>query len=80
MSKKESEGTQYVAHVEGADQDHDAAKQLADRMFAAQQSTDNEVTMSVFEALRLYPMASMWSILISFAVVMEGKPPHCSSC
>jgi hypothetical protein len=47
-------------------------KQLADRLFAAQQSTDVEIKMSLWEALTLYPKASIWSLLLSFAVVMEG--------
>lgn len=53
----------------------DAVQQLADRLFAAKQSTETEVKMSLWDALRLYPMASMWSLLISFAVVMEGGLP-----
>lgn len=72
---KEHEGIQNVVHVEGDEaggQDQDLTKEMADRLFAAKQSTEVEVTMSVWEALKLYPMASMWSILISFAVVMEG--------
>lgn len=48
-------------------------QELADRLFAAQQSTETEVKMSLWEALKLYPKASMWSLLISFAVVMEGE-------
>lgn len=48
------------------------AQLLAERLFAARQSTETEVKMSLWEALKLYPMASMWSLLISFAVVMEG--------
>lgn len=69
---------QDIDHVERItepqnQQESDNVTQLADRLFAAQQSTETETNMSVWEALKLYPMASMWSILISFAVVMEGK-------
>ncbi|KAJ2968522.1 hypothetical protein NQ176_g9139 [Zarea fungicola] len=76
---KELEGIQNVAHVEGDEvggQDQDLTKEMADRLFAAKQSTEVEVTMSLWEALKLYPMASMWSILISFAVVMEDAYPE----
>ncbi|KAK3182208.1 hypothetical protein K4F52_006577 [Lecanicillium sp. MT-2017a] len=52
--------------------EHENVDKIADRLFAAQQSSETETTMSLWEALKLYPMASMWSILISFAVVMEG--------
>lgn len=53
--------------------EHENVDKIADRLFAAQQSSETETTMSLWEALKLYPMASMWSILISFAVVMEGR-------
>ena len=59
------------AAVEGG-QNPDSVTQLANRLFAAEQSTNTELKMTLWEALRLYPMASMWSLLISFAVVMEG--------
>ncbi|OJJ42455.1 hypothetical protein ASPZODRAFT_137267 [Penicilliopsis zonata CBS 506.65] len=54
------------------EKDKDTATQLEERLFAAQQSTEAEVKMSLWQALKLYPKASLWSILISFAVVMEG--------
>ncbi len=76
MAKHEEE----AAHVEETispaatrEAEHDHVDKIADRLFAAQQSSETETTMSVWDALKLYPMASMWSILISFAVVMEGR-------
>ena len=59
--------------VPPAGEKSDIVKNLADRLFAAQQSTETEVKMSLWQALKLYPKASMWSLLISFAVVMEGE-------
>ncbi|KAL8337235.1 hypothetical protein RB601_008658 [Gaeumannomyces tritici] len=38
----------------------------------AKRATENEHKMGLFEALRMYPKASAWSILISVAVIMEG--------
>lgn len=38
----------------------------------AQAGNDAEKRMGLLQALKLYPKASAWSILISFAVVMEG--------
>lgn len=39
----------------------------------AQAGNESERKMGLMEALKLYPRASAWSILISFAVVMEGE-------
>lgn len=61
--------------VEEVNTSPEGVQQLADRLFAAKQSTETEIKMSLWEALKLYPMASLWSILISFAVVMEGRLP-----
>jgi hypothetical protein len=76
MSKEHDEDLQpaapYAAPT-GKGEDSNTVKQLADRLFAAEQSTETEIKMSLWDALRLYPKASMWSILISFAVVMEGE-------
>lgn len=69
VAAKPQEG---LGAAEGQDLDP-VKKNLADRLFAAQQSTETELKMSLMEAIRLYPMASMWSLLISFAVVMEGE-------
>ncbi|KAL8396822.1 hypothetical protein RB594_003782 [Gaeumannomyces avenae] len=38
----------------------------------AKRATENEHKMGLFEALRMYPKASAWSIMISVAVIMEG--------
>lgn len=38
----------------------------------AKDATDKEHAMTVREALRLYPKAVAWSILLSTAIVMEG--------
>lgn len=39
----------------------------------AQAGNEAERKMGTWEALKLYPKASAWSIAISFAVVMEGE-------
>ena len=64
-----AEAMDAIADGEGVDD----VKHIADRLFAAERSTELEVKMSLIEALKLYPWASLWSILISFAVVMEGE-------
>lgn len=38
----------------------------------AKQATDQEHKMTLLQALRLYPKAAIWSILISASLVMEG--------
>lgn len=57
---------------------HDAdlkATQKAENFLAdAQAGNDAETKMGLIAALKLYPKASAWSIAISFAVVMEGRP------
>ena len=40
---------------------------------AAKMAADKEVNMSIWEAFKLYPKATAWSILLSTAVVMEGR-------
>jgi hypothetical protein len=72
MSKGFSHDEPSTVPMEG-DGNLDRAEQIANRLFAAEQSTETELNMTFWEALMLYPKASMWSILISFAVVMEGK-------
>ena len=39
---------------------------------AAIVGTDKEKNMGILEALKLYPKAAGWSILLSTAIVMEG--------
>jgi SP family general alpha glucoside:H+ symporter-like MFS transporter len=46
----------------------------------AQAGNEAEQRMSLWQALKLYPKASAWSILISFAVVMEGKTLGVTRC
>ena len=38
----------------------------------AQEATDHEHRMGIFEAIRTYPKACGWSVLASTALVMEG--------
>jgi SP family general alpha glucoside:H+ symporter-like MFS transporter len=42
----------------------------------AKVATEAEHNMSLWQAIKRYPKASVWSLLISFAVVMEGKRLH----
>lgn len=39
----------------------------------AKTATDKEHNMTVWEAVRLYPKAIAWSMLISTCIVMEGE-------
>ena len=39
---------------------------------AAKEATDHEHSMTLMEAIKLYPKAVGWSILLSTAIVMEG--------
>lgn len=39
---------------------------------AAKEATEAEKHMTLWQALRLYPKATLWSILLSTAIVMEG--------
>jgi hypothetical protein len=42
----------------------------------AKVATEAEHNMSLWQAIKRYPKASVWSLLISFAVVMEGERLH----
>lgn len=45
---------------------------LETMLVEAEAATQSEHKLGLWQALKLYPKASAWSILISFAVVMEG--------
>ena len=47
-------------------------KQSKNILFEAEAGEAAEHRLGLLAALKLYPKASIWSILISFAVVMEG--------
>jgi SP family general alpha glucoside:H+ symporter-like MFS transporter len=47
---------------------HRAEEFLSD----AQAGQDAEKRMGIWQALKLYPKASAWSVAISLAVIMEG--------
>jgi hypothetical protein len=40
---------------------------------AAKIAADEEVNMSIWEAFKLYTKATLWSVLLSTAVVMEDR-------
>lgn len=49
-----------------------AVPDLADLTNDARDATDHETQMGFMEAIRLYPKAVGWSVLLSTAIVMEG--------
>jgi hypothetical protein len=53
--------------------DVNQVKKLEMLLHEAELGTAAEHRMSLWQALKLYPKASAWSIAISFAVVMEGE-------
>ncbi|KAM7192039.1 alpha-glucosides permease MPH3 [Naviculisporaceae sp. PSN 640] len=59
------------AHVENsADLDENA--KLADYKAGAMDAEDAELRMTVLEAVRLYPMASLWAFVMSTTIIMES--------
>jgi SP family general alpha glucoside:H+ symporter-like MFS transporter len=49
-----------------------ANPEFVDLSFAAKAATDNERSMTLFQAIKLYPKAVGWSMLLSTCIVMEG--------
>jgi hypothetical protein len=45
---------------------------FVDLSFAAKAATDNERSMTLLQAVKLYPKAVGWSMLLSTCIVMEG--------
>ncbi|KAK9482229.1 hypothetical protein V1527DRAFT_477053, partial [Lipomyces starkeyi] len=43
-----------------------------DLLAEAKDATDQEHQMSIIEAIKLYPKAVGWSIVLSLAIIMEG--------
>jgi len=54
------------------DTDLDHVKKVETLLLEAEAATEAEHKMGLWKALKLYPKASAWSILLSFAIVMEG--------
>lgn len=63
-----------VVHVEGSalTRLHDANADFAAIAEEAQIATAKEHQMSLWQALKLYPKAIGWSVLLSTAIIMEG--------
>jgi hypothetical protein len=59
---------QDAAHVELGDEKLQGTH-LVDQ---AKDSDDQEHTITVVEAVKAYPMAIFWSLMVSMCVVMEG--------
>ena len=47
--------------------------EVEQRLQEAEAATNKEHELSLWQALRLYPKASAWSIALSFAVVIDGE-------
>lgn len=53
--------------------DIDRVKQAEISLLEAEAATEQEHRMGLIQAIKRYPKAATWSLLISFAVVMEGR-------
>ena len=67
MSQEKNANT---SHVENADEDVPAKIDFI--INEAKEATKDEHHMSLLRAIKLYPKAAGWSILLSTALVMEG--------
>ncbi|KAL1969338.1 hypothetical protein VTN77DRAFT_9530 [Rasamsonia byssochlamydoides] len=62
-----------TSHIEDGQQEKDGlSKSKAILISDAKDATDKEHRMTLWQAIRLYPKAIGWSILLSTAIVMEG--------
>ena len=52
--------------------DVERVKQAEVLLLEAEAATESEHRMGLIQAIKRYPKAATWSLLISFAVVMEG--------
>lgn len=57
-----------VSHIE-AEQQHQAAKGEDD---AAQEATQFELSLTLRQAIKYYPWAIFWSVVLSCSIIMEG--------
>ncbi|KAG9258834.1 general substrate transporter [Emericellopsis atlantica] len=60
-----------VEHAMAVEESHQGPDGTKERSMA-QEAADKEHALGLVEALRRYPQAAMWSILVSGAIIMEG--------
>lgn len=72
----EVEGHNNVDHA--ADLDEKA--RVADYKADAIEAENAEVNMGVLQAVRAYPMASLWAFVMSCTIVSCSLPPLCPIC
>lgn len=72
-------GDSYGDHLEYGlgdaapeDDDTEAVKNLMNEVEDAKEANENEKTMPLLKALKTYPKAAFWSLLISTTLIMEG--------
>jgi SP family general alpha glucoside:H+ symporter-like MFS transporter len=66
-----SEVEKHPAHVENS-ADLDGNAKLAAYKAGAMEAENVELNMGVLEAVRLYPMASLWAFIMSCTIIMES--------
>lgn len=64
-----------ASHIEEAEGHHDAKKTTTDAMVAE----EAEHAMPLFEAVKVYKSAILWSMAISLVIVMDGYDTGCES-
>lgn len=70
MATQDEEG---VAPIDSARLDHEHVLNLAEKDISlARQAAEEEHNAGFWDALRRYPNAVMWSVLVSSAIIMEG--------
>jgi SP family general alpha glucoside:H+ symporter-like MFS transporter len=62
--------SEHIEKRQNVEEDFDTMKRSI--ISDAKQATEQEHKMTLMQAVRLYPKAAMWSILISTSLVMEG--------
>lgn len=80
VDKKKEASTLELDHVEytkdaaelNADEDQDMAMKIMDAADDANEANEEEKKMTLWKALKMYPKAAGWSVLVSTTLVMEG--------
>lgn len=76
VKKKQSdtygEHLEYVPGDASPEDDADAVNNIMNEVEDAREANDNERTMSLVTALKTYPKAACWSLLVSTTLIMEG--------
>lgn len=69
---KELEATGHVEHVETPMAKDEELRGWVGLNSDARAASDEEKKMGVMSALRMYPKAALWSVVISMVVIMDG--------